>query len=343
MDSLARYLGVINGKAVDRLPCLPIVMAYAANHIGSNYAAFASDFRVLVEANMRCATAFGFDQLSTISDPYRETHAFGAEIDFPRDAVPRCLRYPLENSKDLSLLKQPDPHSSIRMLDRIRAVESYRVQAFRRYSILGWVEGPAAEAADLRGVANFLMDLMDDEAFCRRLMGLCVEIGAEFAAAQIQAGADTIGIGDAIASQISPRVYGRLVFPYEKRLIELIHHAGGLVRLHICGDITHLLNKIVELEADMIDLDWMVSIAGARHVLGEHAVLVGNLDPVSAIKDGSPAAIHDSVQQIYENIGNPYMVGAGCEIPVGTPPENLRALCQPITYRESAGARGGAI
>ena len=47
-----------------------------------------------------------------------------------------------------------------------------------KYSILGWVEGPAAEAADLRGVANFLMDLYDDPAFCHELMGLLVDVGS---------------------------------------------------------------------------------------------------------------------------------------------------------------------
>jgi uroporphyrinogen-III decarboxylase len=31
-------------------------------------------------------------------------------------------------------------------------------------------------------------------------------------------------------------------------------------------------------------------------------------------------------------VGNPYMVNAGCEIPSGTPEENLSALCDPIPY-----------
>ena len=35
----------------------------------------------------------------------------------------------------------------------------------------------------------------------------------------------------------------------------------------------------------------------------------------------------------YAEVGNPYMVTAGCEIPSGAPPENLRALCEPIPYR----------
>jgi hypothetical protein len=44
-------------------------MQYAAEHIGSDYAAFASDYHTLVRANAACAAYFGLDQLSCISDP----------------------------------------------------------------------------------------------------------------------------------------------------------------------------------------------------------------------------------------------------------------------------------
>ena len=153
---------------------------------------------------------------------------------------------------------------------------------------MGWVEGPAAEAADLQGVTNFLINLMHEEAFCHELMALCVEVGSKFAVAQITAGADTIGIGDAIVSQISLPVYEKLVFPHQKQLVNLIHQAGGLVRMHICGNITHLLGKIGELGVDLVDLDWMVDLKKARQVLGQRTVLVGKL------KSGSCGSKPDS-------------------------------------------------
>ena len=84
-------------------------MQFAAEYIGRDYAAFASDYRVLVEANLACAKDFGIDQLSAISDPYRETHGFGAEIVFMKDGPPRCPHPPLEDEKDFSNLKKPEP------------------------------------------------------------------------------------------------------------------------------------------------------------------------------------------------------------------------------------------
>ena len=330
MNGLERYRAVLSGEPCDFLPRLPILMRYAAEHIGSCYGEFASDYRVLVQANLRCAADFGFDQLSAISDPYRETAGFGAQIEFPRDEVPRCQRPPLASSKDPGSLASPDPRSSERMRDRVRAVAALRSGGGDMFSVMGWIEGPAAEAADLRGVTAFLMDLMDDPDFSARLMDLCTEVGIEFARAQIDSGADTVGVGDAICSQLSPDLYADLVLPRQRRMVEAIHAAGAWCRLHICGDIAHLLPHIADLGMDICDCDWQVDMAHARRVLGDKVVLCGNLDPVAAVKDSCPGDIRSAVRNIYRSVGDPYMVGAGCEIPSGTPVRNLRALCTPV-------------
>ncbi len=332
MNSLERYLGVLRGTSVDFLPRIPILMQYAAEHIGCNYAQFASDHRVLVEANVRCARDFGIDQLSCISDPYRETHGFGAEIQYVENGVPRSS-HPLADRKDLSVLLRPDPLESERMLDRVKAVQAYKKRFDGEYSILGWIEGPAAEAATLLGTTTFLMDTIRDAPFLCDLMDLCVAAGVEFARAQVEAGADTIGVGDAIASQVSPRTYESLIKPREKRLIRAIKEMGAFVRLHICGDITHLLPGIADLDVDIIDVDHMVGASTVREHVGPAVVISGNIDPVEGVCRGTPGAIRETILRTYEEAGNPYMVNAGCEIPSGTPPENLKALCEPLPYR----------
>jgi MtaA/CmuA family methyltransferase len=321
---------MIRGERVDIVPRVPILMQFAAEYIGSNYGAFASDHRVLVEANIRCAEDFGFDQLSTISDPYRETQGFGAEIEYVTDGVPRCKTPPLADTRDISVLKDPDPLVSERMRDRVDAVRLYKERTDDNYSILGWIEGPAAEAADLRGVGTFLVDLIDDESFSCQLMDRCLDTGIDFAKAQIKTGADTVGVGDAIASQLSPDMYERLVLPREKWLVDSIHSMGGLVRLHICGDITHLLPGIASLGVDILDVDHMVDMAEVRRIVGSGVTLAGNIDPAAGVRFGSPEDIRKTVRSTYEAVGNPFLVNAGCEIPAGTPNENLSALCEPI-------------
>jgi MtaA/CmuA family methyltransferase len=332
MNSLERYLAVLRGGVPDFVPRTPILMRFAAEHIGSHYGAFASDYRTLVQANAACAEDFGIDQLSCISDPYREAEGFGAHITYVRDGVPRATA-PLADSKDLSRLGRPNALTSVRMRDRVEAVRAYRSQYGGQYSILGWVEGPAAEAADLRGVTAFLVDLLKDPAFAAELMDLCVDVAIEFARVQVDAGADTVGIGDAIASQVSPRIYEELIQPREKRLISAIRQLGALVKLHICGNITHLLPGIAGLGVDILDVDHMVDLATVRAQVGPRVALTGNIDPAEGVLRGNPAAIRQTVAAAYHEAGNPYLVNAGCEIPSGTPPENVRALCEPLPYR----------
>lgn len=331
MNGKERYLGVLNGQAVDFVPRVPILMQFAAEHIGSNYAEFASDYKTLVKANEVCAKDFGMDQVSCISDPYRETQGFGSEIDYRVDGVP-VSTHPLSSDRDISKLLKPDPLKSERMLDRVNACRLFKETLGDDYSILGWVEGAAAEAADLRDIINFLMDLMDDESYCCELMDLCLKTGIDFARAQVEAGADTVGVGDAIASQVSVDVYERLILPREVELVSAIKDMGAYVRLHICGDITHLLPGINSLDIDIIDVDHMVDPVTVRNALDDRVVIAGNIDPASGIFNGTPESICEYMKKVYENVGNPFMINAGCEIPAGTPAENLRALCEPIEF-----------
>jgi MtaA/CmuA family methyltransferase len=333
MKPLERYLATLEGRPVDHLARIPILMQFAAERIGSNYGAFASDYRVLTEANNSCAVEFGIDQVSTISDPYRETQGFGAKIIYERDMVPYCEKHPLEDDPDLSKLRRPNPLEPGRMLDRIEAVRAYHTKVGGEYSIMGWVEGPAAEAADLRRLDNFFMDLLDDEDYIADLMDICVDVALDFARAQVEAGADTIGIGDAVASQVSSDVYERLILPREQRLVRGIQAMGAKVRMHICGNITHLLPGLSSLALDVIDVDHMVSVGSVRESLGSKVTIGGNLDPVADILRGTPDSIRAKIEHCYLEAGNPFIVNAGCEIPSATPAENLKALCEPLAYR----------
>lgn len=331
MTPRERYLAMLEGREPDFIPRIPILMQHAAELIGSNYGAFASDHRVLVEANLHCCETFGIDQLNTMSDPYRETQAYGATIIYEENMGPRCENIPLEEELDLSKLKRPDLLAAERIRDRIDALRLYRERAGEHYSIMGWVEGPAAEAADLRRLDNFFMDLIEEPEALGELMDLCVDVALDFARLQIEAGADTIGIGDAVASQVGPDDYEEHILPREQRLVAGLKEMDAKVRLHICGNITHLLPGIATLGVDVIDVDHMVSLRDARLSLGPSVAIGANLDPVQQVKNSTPEQIRADLQAAYAAAGEPFLAGAGCEIPPGTPDENLKALCEPLT------------
>ena len=191
----------------------------------------------------------------------------------------------------------------------------------------GWVEGPLAESADLRGINTVMLDLMDDPGFVRELMAFIFENAMNFAREQVRAGADVIGVGDAASSLIGPRLYREVVLEWEKKYVEALHALGALVRLHICGDTNALFPLLAEVRADIVDLDSMALIADARARMGPRQLLSGNIDPVRVLQDGTPATVTAALERCFADAGGGYYAAcAGCEIPRGTPPDNLRAL-----------------
>ena len=200
---------------------------------------------------------------------------------------------------------------------------------------MGWVEGALAEAANLRGVSTLLMDLYDNPDFVRTLLEFCVEVESEFARAQIEAGADIIGLGDAVASQISPRMYRTYALPYERQIFKAVQETGALARLHICGDTSRILDAMVETNADIIDIDWMVDMKRAGRIFGEGPAVCGNFDPVQVMLEGTPKEVYEATQRCMIAGGPRSISAAGCEIPRGTPHENLHAQTQALQDLQS--------
>jgi MtaA/CmuA family methyltransferase len=212
------------------------------------------------------------------------------------------------------------------MHDRVKAAEKFKSAVGDDLLIEGWVEGPCAQAADLRGINHLMLDFLDDEVFVRDLFDFVLEMELAFADAQIAAGVDLIGIGDAAASLISRHTYEDLVLPYEKQLVDGIREKGARVRLHICGNVRHLLPGMREVNWDFADIDYPVPLAEARAKLGPERVIAANLDPVRDVRDGTPESIRKALAECHRVAGKRFIVAAGCEIPRDTPLANVRAM-----------------
>lgn len=330
MTSRKRVLAHLEGRPIDRLPLMPITMMFACDQIGARYRDYCTDYRVLAEAQLRTAEAFGFDYVNTMSDPAREAADCGAKVEyFEQQPVALVEDQALLSDKTkLASLRLPDPLAGGRMHNGIQAVALLKQRAGKDLVVEGWIEGPIAEAADLRGINTVMLDFFDDPAFVRDLFAFVVALELRFAHEQVRAGAEVIGIGDAAASLVGPQIYQEFVWPYEKQLVDGIHALGAKVRLHICGNTRRSLREMGTLGCDVVDLDSLAPISEARQQMGPGQVLLGNLNPVAVLRNGDPAGVTRAIAECHLQAGPRFVVGAGCEVPRDTPPANLRALCQ---------------
>lgn len=329
MNGCQRILATLDRKPADSLAYMPITMMLAADVLGVPYGEYVTDHRLLVQGQLATAKKFQFDYVSAISDPAREAAAHGAEIRFYEDAPPAIdeVNALLADKSRLDAMQPFDPlREGSRTLDRVNGVRGLAEAVKGELLVEGWVEGPCAEAADLRGINNLMLDFMDDPDFVHRLFDFNVVCALRFAEEQIKAGADLIGMGDAAASLVGPAIYRNFVFPYEKRVVDGIRALGARVRLHICGNIGRSLADIGRLGADFVDVDSMVSLEKCRGEMGPDQVLAGNLDPVKTLRGGDPETIYQAVAECHRQAGSHYIVAAGCEIPRDTPHENIDAM-----------------
>jgi uroporphyrinogen-III decarboxylase len=93
-----------------------------------------------------------------------------------------------------------------------------------------------------------------------------------------------------------------------------------------CGNTRPLLSDMGRLGCDIVDVDYPVPMAEARARMVDQ-VLLGNLNPVTVLRNGTPENVTAAVTRCHREAGARYIVGAGCEVPRDTPHTNLRALC----------------
>src|SRR4051794_4192755 len=183
MNGRERIATLLAGGLPDRVPLMPITMMFAADRVGARYRDYARDYRVLAPAQLATAEAFGLDYVSAISDPAREASDLGAEIEWFDDQPPAIIESHalLADKRRLTSLALPDASAAPRMADRVEGVRLLRDRAGRDLIVEGWVEGPCAMSADLRGVNTLMLDFYDDPGFVHDLFAFTVEMELAFA------------------------------------------------------------------------------------------------------------------------------------------------------------------
>ena len=192
MTGRERVLAALDGRSTDHLALMPITMMFAADVAGVHYKEYATDCRVLADAQIRTAEKFAFDYVSAISDPAREASDLGGAIEWFGDQPPAIIesRALLSDKQTLGKMQIPDPSAGRRMSDRVQAVHLLATRAGNEKMVEGWVEGPCAMAADLRGLNTLMLDFFDDPQFVTDLFEFVIEMELRFAPGTSERGSD---------------------------------------------------------------------------------------------------------------------------------------------------------
>lgn len=331
MTSLERVRAVVAGAPVDRLPVQPMLMTFAGRYAGIPFGDYCRSGQRLAAAQLKVWRELGIDILLTCSDPAREViDLCGPDsVRWYPDQPPAIDegRAALKDKARLARLRPPDATRG-RMGDRIDAIRILRRQAGPGACIVGWVEGALALAAQLRGINAVMTDFYDDPGFVEELMEFCAGVSIAYARAQVEAGADSIGMSDAAASMIGPGFYAEFLWPRQVRILTAIRQAGAMARVHMCGCTDALAPRMRDLPADVYEIDFLSDLAHARATLGPDRPICGNIDTIRTMLDGRAADVTAAARRCAGVCGGRHIVSPGCEVAPLTPPANVRALVE---------------
>ena len=112
MTGRERILAMYKGDAVDHLPLMPITMMFAGDWLGVNYRQYVTDYRLLAAAQVKVASDFDIDYVSTISDPAREASDLGAHIQWFDNQPPAIVESQALLSDKATLARVETPGST---------------------------------------------------------------------------------------------------------------------------------------------------------------------------------------------------------------------------------------
>jgi len=164
------------------------------------------------------------------------------------------LEYPVKNKRDIEKLLAIDFKVPSLVFDDYYELEK---ELGDKGVIVIRVESPMVTVSSTMPFQDFLMYIATDFEMIKELTEVAFKRIKQLLKRALKKGIGPIfrimGCEQATPPMNSPEIYNELVYPYEKKLIEMIHEAGMYASVHCHGRVRALLPKLLEMEVDMLD------------------------------------------------------------------------------------------
>jgi uroporphyrinogen decarboxylase len=334
LTSLDRSLRAIHHQAPDRVPVIPQAQSWVMHHYGSRAAELLHDGPRLADLMIRGWQDFGWDGVFVGTDSVALAHCAGLEVEYTELGPvphPNGMLSSLDQAADLQI---PDIEKT-RLQTWVTATRILSQKIGQKALIIArGDQGPFTLAGQLRGMEQFLIDIISGEAeeqiHC--LLDFCTRYWLAFAARLLEAGAHVVTIGDALASGslISPAAFEKYAFPYQRRLAQSVHQMGGLFGIHVCGNTTRTLPRLVATGAGLLEFDAPTDFSKAVNEARGRACLLGNVDTSEVMVRGRPQDVEAECRWRMDLVrpGSGFILSTGCAISPDVPEDNLRAMVE---------------
>lgn len=332
MTSLERCLAVLNGQLPDCVPVVPQNYLHCIRRGGRRMKDVVHNGRLLADCLIKTCEDFGYDGMTVDLDTAASAEIMGCRIQF-REDDPAIVEQPvLASLADVDRLKLPRDKMPGRSKTYVDCVLRLVEKTGRHKLITAFCDqGPFSLAALVRGIENFMLDLVDPESkpLIHRLLDICGQVTEMFGKLLIEAGAHVVLFGDSLASPdvVSPAIYREFVLPAEQKVVSKLKGKGSFIGIHVCGNVTAILPDLAMTGADLLDIDYKTDLYRVAETC-EGITIRGPLDPSTVLCLGTPETVAAKSQEAIEILGKRgrLLLSSGCDMSPNTPEENLRAM-----------------
>ncbi len=183
------------------------------------------------------------------------------------------------------------------------------------------MNGPLEVAQFLVGPETFIMGLFMDPDIVTTWVDRVTPYQCEYARA-MSAVSDNIFMITEAAEEILPPDYFPMFAPYEKKVYSEIRESFSTT--HVCGETEHVIDVLIDLGATALSVQSYDNPEGMVERYGDKAILVGGVDPISVLMQGTPDDVRNSAIKAAK-AGYP-IIAPECGVPPQTTNANLQAL-----------------
>ena len=192
--------------------------------------------------------------------------------------------------------------------------------------------GPFTMAAQMLGVEDFMIELMDgEEDEINAAVDFASEIVTAYLEDLVDNGLDLITIPEPVASGdlIRPSVFEKYVLPADVRVAQRLAGRCPNTLIHICGRTDKLVAPVAEAGFGVFSVDSIDMVQAQRDSAGR-AALFGNLNPANILAAKSADEVYRISRELCEQMKpfGGFILAPGCDLAPNIPLENLQAMAR---------------
>jgi uroporphyrinogen decarboxylase len=319
---------IIRRKEITAIP----VMTHPGIEMNGNTVREAvSNGRIHAEAVKRLTEAYPAVAACTIMDLTTEAEAFGAEIAFSDEAVPAVVGHMLKDVESINQLQIPSLHAGRipqYLKANLLAAKSQERTANNQKPLFAGCIGPFSLAGRLYDMSGIMMLIYENPDAAHTLLAKCTQFIEKYCQALKQTGANGVLMAEPAAGLMSNDDCQNFSSAYVKYIINKVQDDNFIVILHNCGNTGQCTKAMVSTGAAAYHFGNKCRMEEVIKDVPPTALAMGNIDPVSVFKDGTPEQMRETVFDLLDKMKDypNFVLSSGCDTPPHTPVENINAF-----------------